>query len=180
MAEAELTTIARPYARAVFSRAIDEPSGLGSWSRMLGLMAAAASQPIVKKVLDNPMLTTDQETALLSDLLGEELTREGRNFLAVLGEHGRIPLLPQIAELYEHLRAQHEKTMDVTVTSAFEVDEADQRRLVEALKRHLQKDVKLSSSVDPGLLGGVVIRAEDTVIDNSVRGKLAKLSRALN
>jgi F-type H+-transporting ATPase subunit delta len=180
MAEAELTTVARPYARAVFSRAIDEPSGLGSWSRMLGLMAAAASQAVVKKALDNPVLTTAQESALLCDLLGDELTKEGRNFLVVLGEHGRIPLLPQISELYEHLKAQHEKTMDVTVTSAFEVDEADQTRLEEALKRRLQKDIKLSSSVDPGLLGGVVIRTEDTVIDNSVRGKLAKLARALN
>jgi F-type H+-transporting ATPase subunit delta len=70
--------------------------------------------------------------------------------------------------------------MDVQVTSAYEVSEADEQKLAIALKQRLQREINLSSVVDPTLLGGIIIRAEDTVIDNSVRGKLQKLSQALS
>ena len=180
MAEAEHTTIARPYARAIFSRALDVPSGLGEWSTMLGLLAGTVTQPAVKQALDNPRLSSAEEAKLVSSVLGEMLTDEARNLLEVLGDNGRVSLLPEIRELYEHFKAQHEKTMDVSVTSAFEVEDADRQRLESALKNRLQKHINLSTAVDPHLLGGVVIRTEDTVIDNSVRGKLTKLAQVLD
>ncbi len=180
MAEAELTTIARPYARAAFSQAVDDTDGLQKWSRMLALLSSAVQQPVVRTGLDNPRLTTDSEAAFLIDLLGDELDEKGRNFVHVLAEHGRTTLLPEIAAMYELFKANHEKTMNVEVVSAFEVDEADQQMLAAALNKRLQREVTLTTSVDSSLLGGVVIRAEDTVIDNSVRGKLSKLSHALN
>lgn len=180
MAESELTTIARPYAKAAFSQALDEASGLANWSRMLGLLANAIQQPGVRSALDNPRLTTEDEAKLVIDVMGEELSPKGQNFVNVLAENGRISLMPKIAELYELFRSNHEKTMDVQITSAYEIDAADEQKLAAALKQRLQREINLSSVVDPTLLGGIVIKAEDTVIDNSVRGKLQKLSQVLS
>ncbi len=180
MAEAELATIARPYARAAFSRALDEEGGLEKWSRMLGVLAATVDNENVRAALDNPVLTTEQEASLLTDILEDELTQGGRNFVRVLAEYGRISLLPRIWESYELLKAHHEKTMDVEVLSAFDVTEEEKQSLISSLKRKLQREVNIDAKVEKSLLGGVIIRAEDTVIDNSVRGKLERLSRALH
>ncbi|MEX0942897.1 MAG: F0F1 ATP synthase subunit delta [Pseudomonadales bacterium] len=180
MAEAELTTIARPYARAAFSYALSESDGLAKWSRMLALLGAAVAADVVRRALENPRLTTVQEAKLLTDIVADDLDDAGRNFVSILADHGRLASLPRISELYEQFKAQYEKTLDVDLTSAFEVDPADEDKLAQALKRRLQKEVKITTRVDRGLLGGVIIRTEDTVIDNSVRGKLEKLSLALS
>lgn len=180
MADAELATIARPYARAVFSKALDEEGGLEKWSRMLGALALTVSNDRVKAALENPRLTTADEAKTLSGLLDDELSEGGRNFVSVLAEYGRLNLLPQIWELYELLKANHEKTMDVEVISAFEVTDEEKEQLMSSLKRKLQREINIDARVEQSLLGGVIIRAEDTVIDSSVRGKLNKLSQALH
>jgi len=125
MAEAELPTIARPYARAAFSRGLDQADGLGNWFRMLNLLAAAVSEPIVEEALDNPTLTTEDETGILLELMGDDLNQDGQNFVSVLAENGRLGLLPTIFELFELLKSNHEKTMDVAVTSAFDVSDQE-------------------------------------------------------
>ena len=180
MAEAELATIARPYARAAFSRGLDQTDGLGTWSRMLSLLAAAVSEPIVEEALDTPTLTTEDETSLILQVMGDDLNQDGQNFVSVLAEYGRLALLPTIAELFELLKANHEKTMDVEVTSAFEVSDQEKIELGAALQRMLQRDINIETEVDKLLIGGVVIRAEDTVIDDSVKGRLEKLSAVLS
>lgn len=179
MAEAELTTIARPYARAAFSQALNEASGLQTWSRMLAMMAATVQDETVTSALENPTLTREQEAAVLTDLLGEEVNESGKNFIAILADYSRLTLLPQVSLMFELLKANHEKTMDVEITSAYEVSGAEEAKLSEALKRMLQCDVSVTSSVDESLLGGAVVRAGDTVIDASVRGKLEKLTQTL-
>ena len=180
MAEAELATIARPYARAAFSRGLDQTDGLGTWSRMLSLLAAAVSEPIVEEALDTPTLTTEDETSLILQVMGDDLNQDGQNFVSVLAEYGRLALLPTIAELFELLKANHEKTMDVEVTSAFDVSDQEKTELGEALQRMLQRDINIETEVNKALIGGVVIRAEDTVIDDSVKGRLEKLSMELS
>ena len=180
MAEAELPTIARPYARAAFSRGLDQTDGLGAWSKMLSLLAAAVSEPIVEEALDNPTLTTEGETSLILQLMGDDLNQDGRNFVSVLAEYGRLALLPVIAHLFELLKANHEKTMDVEVTSAFDVSDQEKIELGAALQRMLQRDINIETEVDKSLIGGVVIRAEDTVIDDSIKGRLEKLSHVLS
>ena len=180
MAETELATIARPYARAAFSYALDQAQGLPAWSKMLALLAVASSDKIVREALDDPLLSGDEEASLLIGVLGEELSGAAQNFVTVLSEYGRIELLPNIASMFELLKANYEKTMEVEVTSAFEVTEDEKTALSEALSRKLQRKINLETRLDPSLMGGVVIKAEDTVIDDSVRGKLQKLSNALN
>jgi len=108
------------------------------------------------------------------------LYQDGQNFVSVLAEYGRLALLPTIAELFELLKANHEKTMDVEVTSAFEVSDQEKIELGAALQRMLQRDINIETEVDKLLIGGVVIRAEDTVIDDSVKGRLEKLSLVLS
>ncbi|MBQ74201.1 MAG: F0F1 ATP synthase subunit delta [Gammaproteobacteria bacterium] len=179
MAETELATIARPYARAAFTYALDQTEGLVTWSRMLSLLAATARQEMVRQALDDPSLSDEQGAELLVRLLGDELSEEGRNFVAVLSTYSRIELLPNISEMFELLKANHEKTMDVEISSAFEVTQSEKESLSQALNTKLQREINLETSVDKSLLGGVVIKAEDTVIDDSVRGKLQKLSNAL-
>lgn len=180
MAEAESATIARPYARAAFARARDEDSGLQNWSKMLGVLAAAISNDRVRTALDSPVLTTEDEARLVIDLLDDELSEAGKNFVSVLAQYGRLALAPDIWEQYELLKAHFEKTMDVEVLSAFEVSDEEKDTLMSSLKKRLQREINIDARVDKSLLGGVIIRAEDTVIDNSIRGKLAKLSQALH
>ena len=179
MADAELPTIARPYARAVFALALDQKGGLNRWSLMLGLLAAVGEVPAVRQMLDSPRLTTADKVQQLVALAGDDLTQEGQNFVGVLAEHGRLSLLPVVAQMYELLKSHHEKTMDVSIVSAYEISAGQKSELEAALQRRLQRSINLSTSVDKSLIGGVVIKAEDTVIDGSVRGGLQKLSQAL-
>lgn len=179
MAESENTTVARPYARAAFSEALEQADGLANWSKMLAGLSAIVQEPVVEDALDNPRLTRSQQAALLIEVMGDELTAHGRNFVTVLADYGRLSLLPIIAEMYELLKANHEKTMDVTLVSAFDISDSESQKLAEALKRRLQRDVNLTSTTDKSLVGGVIIRTEDTVIDHSVRGKLQKLAQVL-
>ena len=180
MAEAELSTIARPYARAAFSFALDQADGMATWSTMLQLLAAALNEPIVQAALDNPVLTTEDETRMLVGLMGDNLTNEGRNFIGVLAEYDRLALIPTISSQFELLKSNHEKTLDVAVTSAFDINSDEQNRLAIALGERLQRDINIETEVDQSLIGGVVIRAEDAVIDDSVRGRLDRLSQALS
>jgi F-type H+-transporting ATPase subunit delta len=97
----------------------------------------------------------------------------------VLADYDRLSLLPVIAAQFDVLKANHEKTIEVSVTSAYDLSEQEQATLKEALHRKLQRTVALETATDSDLLGGVVIRTEDTVIDDSVRGKLEKLAGTL-
>jgi F-type H+-transporting ATPase subunit delta len=112
--------------------------------------------------------------------MGDDLNQDGQNFVSVLAEYGRLALLPTIAELFELLKANHEKTMDVEVTSAFDVTDQEKIELGAALQRMLQRDINIETQVDKLLIGGVIIRAEDMVIDDSVKGRLEKLSLVLS
>lgn len=183
MAESELTTVARPYARAAFAYALDSKnsqSSLAAWSKMLGLLALLVARPEVQALLDNPLLASASKAGALADLMGEELSAEGGNFLALLGEHGRLALLPSVAQMFDQLKAQHEKTLDIKVVSAYEMSKAERQQLAHALQHKLQRDIQLEATVDEALIGGAVIRAQDMVIDGSVRGRLNKLAQALS
>ncbi len=176
---AELTTLARPYAKAAFAEAV-ENNALVEWSEMLSLAAQFAADTDFAKILVHPALTAQQQATALTDLCGDKLNQSGKNFLVILGENKRLTLLPEIVEAYEELKAAQEHAVEVTVTSAFELTDAQQETLSQALKKKLQCDVRLTGEVDQTLVGGVIIRAGDLVIDGSVRGKLAKLAEAMN
>jgi F-type H+-transporting ATPase subunit delta len=176
---ADLTTLARPYARAAFEVAM-EGNELENWSKMLSLAASVSSIDSVRVVLGSPTLTAEELARKMIDICGEELDKKGQNFLALLAENKRLGLLGEISAIYEVFKANQEKSVDVEITTAFEVSSEASDKLAEALKNRLQREINLESKVDPDLLGGAVIRAGDTVIDSSVRGKLTKLAEAMN
>jgi F-type H+-transporting ATPase subunit delta len=176
---AELSTTARPYAKAAFEHALAS-SALADWSKMLMTAAAVAQESEVQKVLNTPAMTTAQQAQTFIDICAETFNAGGKNFIKILAENKRLSLLPTISELFEAHKAIQEKTVDVELTTAFALDSESEKRLAEVLSKKLAREVNVHSHVDAQLLGGVVIRAGDLVIDGSVRGRLAKLAEALN
>jgi F-type H+-transporting ATPase subunit delta len=176
---AELSTLARPYAKAAFEYAL-AGNDLAGWSKQLGLAAAVAQTGTMQKVLSSPSLTAEQRSKALLDVCGDAFDAKGSNFIQVLAENKRLALLPEIAVLFEQFKANQEKSVDVDVVSAFPLEQAAADRLAQALRNKLQREVTINASVDQSLLGGVLVRAGDVVIDGSVRGRLEKLALAMN
>ncbi len=176
---AESITIARPYAKAAF-QAAKESQALTEWSKILGYASAVAVDENMEAVLDNPALTSEQKAQLFIDVCGESLTDEVKNFIHVLSENNRLGLVPDIAEVFESYKAQLEQSIDVSIESAFELSDGQSEKLAQALSKKLDRKVVIASTVNQALIGGVIIRANDLVIDASVRGKIAKLAEAIS
>ena len=175
---AELTTLARPYAKAAFEYAQGKQQ-LAAWSAMLGLAAAVSADDTMQQVLKAPRLTSADKAATFNEVCGDKFDANAQNFISILAENDRIGLLNEIAALFEVYKAEQEKSVDVEVTSAFALSAEQQDKLAKVLSARLSREVRLHAAEDAALIGGVVIRAGDLVIDGSVRGKLAKLAEAL-
>ena len=176
---AELSTLARPYAKAAFDYALAH-NALAEWSQQLATCAAVSADANVKAVLDKPSLTNEQQARTLNDICGEATGHEVKNFVSILASNKRIALLPEIQTQFELLKAKQERSIDVEVISAFDLDSTMASKLGTVLSRKFERDVKVSTATDSSILGGVLIRAGDLVIDGSVRGRLNKLAEAMN
>jgi F-type H+-transporting ATPase subunit delta len=175
---AELATLARPYANAVFD--IAKSGGeLDRWSRSLGFLAAATADERIGILLDAPEVSEQTKAHQLIEVCGEELSEAAKKFVQVLAKNKRLPLIEAIREQFEELRALEQQSLDVQVTSAYPLSDAQGQNLATALAKKFEKEVHLTSDIDESLIGGVVIRAGDMVIDGSVRGKLAKLAESI-
>jgi len=176
---AELSTIARPYAKAAFEYARDSKQ-LSQWAEQLATAAAVAADKGLQAALNDPALTAEQQARILCDVCGDALGTQARNFIAVLAANKRLPLLPEIYSLFAQYKANQEKSVDVEVISAFDLADTARDKLAEGLGRKLERQVKVRTTTDSNLLGGVLIRAGDLVIDGSVRGRLNKLAAVIN
>ncbi|MFC6633847.1 F0F1 ATP synthase subunit delta [Microbulbifer taiwanensis] len=176
---AELSTLARPYAKAAFSYA-QQASDLKGWGAALATAAAVSQSEKVRELLENPQLTSDERADKFLSICSDDLSDSGKNFIRLLAENHRLQLLPEISTLFEELKAQAEATLDVEVVAARALSDAQAQQLTQALSKKFEREVHLHSSVDASLLGGAIIRAGDTVIDGTVRGRLAKLAEAMN
>lgn len=175
---AEATTIARPYAQAVFEIARDA-NRLNDWSQALGVLSAIASSDDMSSVFGNPKFSTDELVELFVSVAGDKLDDNAKNLVKVLAENNRLVFLPEIAGGFETLRAEEEKTIKAEVISAKDVSESQKQALAAALKARLGRNVELSCRVDESLLGGAIIRAGDMVIDGTITGQLDKLASEL-
>lgn len=175
---AELTTLARPYAKAVFDAAQDQ-NAVDLWDQALAFAAQVAAHQEVKIILANPGLSEQRKAELFADCFEEQLPEALRNFLLILAENKRLALLPAISELFSLHRADLERTVKINISTAFEMTAEQQQKMIDALSRKLERKVELESSVDQTLIGGVVVRTGDLVIDASVRGKLARMASAV-
>jgi F-type H+-transporting ATPase subunit delta len=168
-------TLARPYARAAFSLARDA-GDYATWSNALGFAARVAADPQVAALLGNPRLTNADAVMLLSP---DVAPQHFGNFLALLADNRRLALLPEIAGLYEELRAEAERVVKAKVTSAAELPAAELDTIKAALAKRFGREVEIETAVDESLIGGALIDAGDVVIDGSLRGKLSRLQSAL-
>lgn len=175
---AELLTVARPYAKAAFEYARDN-SVLDTWSDALSFLGQVVVNEDIRSFLNSPKLENDQKVSLLVDMLPTQPDDTFVRFLTNLAHQHRLVALKAIAQQFEKLRAEHEQRIDVTVTSAFKLDSKQKTKLTNALKKRLNREISITTQVDQTLIGGVVLRAGDTVIDGSVRGRLDRLSEAL-
>lgn len=176
---AELTTYARPYAKAAFQYALDAKD-LAGWSKQLATVAAASRYGVMQKKITTPSLSAQQQAQLLIDACGDELQSPVRNFIVLLAQNKRLLLLPEIYELFDAFKTAQEQAVDVELTTALPLDDANQAALAEALNSKLARKVNIQTVVDQHLLAGVIIKAGDLVIDGSMRGRLEKLAKAFN
>lgn len=173
----ELTNVARPYAKAAFDFAVEQ-NALAAWAEMLFFAAEVVkNEQVSQRLLSNT--AADAQAAFFIQVCGEQLNAHGQNFIKVMAENNRLAALPAVYEAYLVLKAEHEKEITVDVVSANALTADYQAKLSAALSQRFARKVKLNCSVDPAVVGGMLIKAGDLVIDGSVRGKLDRLATAL-
>ena len=173
----ELTTIARPYAKAAFELAVEKGT-VESWNDMLFFAGQVASNEQAAAALAG-LPTATEKADLFIKICAEQLNEQGQNLIKVMAENGRLVALPAVAELFAELKADYDKEIDVDVVSATPLAAEQQVSLVAALEKRFARKVKLNCSEDATVVGGLIIKAGDTVIDGSVRGKLNRLATTL-
>ena len=174
---AEITTLARPYAEAVF-RIADAGGALAAWSGTLARMAQVAENADMHECIGNPNLTSERLYGLFASLSGD-LNAEGQNFLRVLIANDRLALLPQIHLMFEELKNLREGVVDADIATAFEFEGAQLATLVADLEKRFKRKINPQVTVDKSLIGGVRVVVWDEVIDASVRGKLNAMATGL-
>ena len=170
--------LVRPYAIAAFQQA-EQEGKLGEWADMLGLLETIVNDPTAKGLVSNPKVANDQLVGLILDVAGDRFSSSVGNLVKLLAENGRLGLVPELVRSFNEERARSEGRSDVSVLTAYELDDEQKRTISEAMSKRLGADVNLSVEIDSSLIGGVVIRAGDLVIDASLRGRLKQLAQSL-
>lgn len=179
MMTSKLNLMARPYAVAAFEYAV-ACNKVAAWAMMLNTASLVAQDPLVKRWLMHPQVTSEQLGKLFCDVLAMQLDAEQKNFILLLAENRRLSLLPDIAQLFKSYQEAQEKMLTVTVRSAVELSQDYQKKLIAALTKRLERRIVLITEVDPEVIGGAVISTGDLVIDGSVRGKLNRLNEFIS
>jgi len=174
----ELATLARPYAAAVFKRS-KETGATEQWSKSLAFMSAVLKDKEISVVVDNPKVSKERLSALMLDICQGQVEAEGANFLKLLVQNNRLTLVPTISELFEIYKAESEGYVDVEVATAYAFSKEEKQRFTSTLEKTLSKKVHMNVTVDKSLIGGVIVRAGDKVIDGSIKGQLQQLAKRL-
>ena len=175
---AERATIARPYAKAAFAAA-REQGRLAEWSRWLGNAREVVLSEEFRLLESSPGVSAAQLEDLIAGICGADLDAQGRALLGLLTENRRLDFLPEIATQFKALEAEDQNVADVEIVSATALGDEQKARLAAALRTRLRRDVRLQCTVDPGLIGGAVVRSGDLLIDGSMKGKLERLETEL-
>ena len=174
----ENITSARPYARAAFEQA-GADGELVLWSTMLRLLGRIVADPLIRSIIKNPKVSHAQLTGVLLDICGSHLNEKGRNFVRILVESGRLAVARQISVLYEELKAEAEGIAGVEVISAYPLEDGQREQIKQVMAKRLGKKIVITTHVDQSLIGGAIIRAGDSVIDASLKGRLQQLSHII-
>ena len=173
---AEIATIARPYAEALFKAAGSDAAGAAAW---LDELAALAANEQLRQFADSPKTEPDQVLSLMTGLLKSSLPAIGQNFLRTVIENGRIQALPEIAAQFRALKNAQLGAFDAVVYSAFEVDSAALADLSGVLEKRFGRKLNLQVKLQPDLIGGIRVVVGDEVLDTSVKARLEQMKIAL-
>jgi len=173
-----MSVVDRVYARALFEAAREQGRLEPVREQLEQIVSAAARVPELRELLRNPQLDPRTRAAALEDVLsgGDELLR---NFLLVLADKGRIAELEVIAQEFERLVAEEEGILSAKLTTAVELSDEDERRLLKQIEQASGRKVEATRQVDPDLIGGIVLQVGSHRLDASVRGRLERLRRSL-
>ena len=169
------TTIAKNYAEALLelARRAEDPAG---WGKLIRDVATGMQQDVtVLHFLESPKISEAQKNEVFFQALGDRVPRHFLRFLQILVKKRRQMLIPQISSEYDKLLDVHEGRVHASVTVARETSAVDEARIAEQLSRVIGKTVVPHTTVNPAILGGVIVKIGDTVMDGSVRRRLARL-----
>ena len=175
---AELVTIARPYAEAIFALA-KERDELSKWSDMLTLLVTVFDDPRIQAAIANPKVTKADIERLILAVCGEQIDANARNFIQLLVENGRLSAVAEIRRLFDLLKSEDEGIVEAQISSAFPLDGQELEKIVSLLSKRYQKNISPTVDVDSDLIGGITIQVGDKVWDASVRGRLQEMAAAL-
>ena len=173
---AELATIARPYAEALFKAS---GSDLGAAATWLDELAAIASNAQLQQYAGNPSVTSAQTFEVMTGVAKTALPESAKNFLRAVIDNGRISVLPEIASQFRALKNAKSGSSDATVFSAFQLDAAALADLSATLEKRFGKKLNLTVELQPELIGGVRVVVGDEVLDTSVKARLEQMKVAL-
>ncbi|HYP66914.1 MAG TPA: F0F1 ATP synthase subunit delta [Thiobacillaceae bacterium] len=175
---AELSTLARPYAEAIF-RLARNAGELTVWSGRLRSAVQVVADAQMRALISDPNVPAARVSDLLISVLGDSLGDKGANLISLLAKNHRLSLLAEIEVQFEALKAESEGKLEAHITSALAMSDAQVGELAAALKTKYGREVAVSVSIDPALIGGVVVAIGDRVMDGSVRGRLQKMAFSL-
>jgi len=175
---AELATLARPYAEAVFDLA-KESGDLDVWSKTLAFLSTVIDDSTMAAVIANPRVTKEQLVNILLDVGSEALDDQAKNLVKMLVDNNRVAIVPALAVLFEQLRAEAQGRVQVEVSSAYALSDSQQQELGTVLEKRLGKAVDISVKIDDSLTGGFIVHADNKVIDVSLRGRLEQVAAEL-
>lgn len=173
----ELTTIARPYAKAAFDFAVEQ-SAVDKWAEMLGFSSEVIKDETVQAFLKSSLSANKLADTIIA-ICGDQLDQYGQNLIRLMAENKRLTVLPVVYQEFQHYVEEHRKTAEVQVISAQPLNAQQEEKIAVAMEKRLARKVKLNCSLDSSLIAGVIIRTDDFVIDGSSRGQLARLANEL-
>ena len=173
---AELATIARPYAEALFQSSTNDLNGTTQW---LDALAGVAGNPQLLQFAGNPKVGNQQVFDVVSDVARVQLPPAGQNFLRAIIENGRLAALPEVAQQFREMKNAQSGSSDAVVYSAFPIAAAQLGTVAEALEKRFGRKLNLTVQEDPSLIGGIRVVVGDEVLDTSVKARLEQMKVAL-
>jgi F-type H+-transporting ATPase subunit delta len=174
---AELATVARPYAEALFR--VAQSGDMNAWSALVSELAQVGANPDVQSFAQNPNVSEAQLADTIASLVKSPLSPEAKNFISMLAENARVVLLPEIGVQFNELKNAQEGAADALIFSAFEISGDQLASLSATLEKKFGRKLNPTVTVDPSLIGGVRVVVGDEVLDTSVRAKLQRMHVAL-